>query len=177
MLNKLLGVFIKRISHVLLGCNRFNELILHLLDEFDCILAHKSKRTHHRAVFNWPCWTDEGDEVGHIWYGDPKVRFWADLPFLSQLDTILSNDREAGSVGYIEASCADNSIYFLFVAFGINDRIFRNLIDCGEMNIDVWLLDRSHIWITCNCQILSIRIYANIPHLGLCVDTRLEMRV
>lgn len=73
---------IKRICNILFRGNRFNKLILHLLDELDGVVGNKAEGSHDGAVFDRPGGADESDEVGHVRNSYAEVGFGADFPLV-----------------------------------------------------------------------------------------------
>lgn len=78
----LLDVGVEGICYILLRRPGRDVLVLHLFDDVDGVIGDGVERSHHTAVFNWPGWSDEGDEVGEVGNSESEVGFGADLPFI-----------------------------------------------------------------------------------------------
>lgn len=54
------------------------------------------------TYLNRPCRPNKRQEVREVRYGQAKIRFGADLPFILEIKSILADDGEARTVGDIE---------------------------------------------------------------------------
>jgi hypothetical protein len=136
---------IERICDMLLRNPGLDVLALHLFDEFNSVFGDCQKRAHNASVLDRPSWSDEDDEIRHIGAAKAKVALRRILPFLSQIDTILANDWESGSVCYIEACSAYDSVDLPFSAIFPHYTFLRDELDGCEMHIYVVFLDGFHI--------------------------------